>query len=124
MVSVINTAKGIALLALIIALVANVSGSIANSISFRDNCRKINNIYAQERLAAQREFRREVAVQNRALEELPKTAELLGIQLTQEAINEVVRLRDRTIKEAVIQRNKTLDEFAGIDCPLPILWGQ
>lgn len=124
MVGVIRTVKGLAVLALLIALIANVSGLVANSISSRKNCRRIDNMYAQERKQAKKEFLREEATRNRSFNELPKNFKLLNLELTQEAIDEAARVRDRAIEEAKIDRDQTLKEFHSINCPLSLFWGQ
>lgn len=70
------------------AVMAALVGNLGTAVAARDNCRRIDALYERVRESAVRSF-----------EELPRNAELLGIELTPEAIAQARRQRDRTLAE-------------------------
>ena len=79
-----------------VAVAAAVAGNVGTAFAARENCRRIDQLYTRVR---------ENAV--RTHNELPKTAALLGIVITEQ-----VRMESET------RRDRTLEEYAPINCSI------
>jgi hypothetical protein len=93
MLSTRGIAFSLATLVALCALIAALAGNLGTAVAARENCRQIEALKEQVRLGAERSLR-----------ELPRNAELLGIELTPAAIEQARQQRDRTLVEFAPRR--------------------